>query len=428
MLKVLTIEKGGLGKKFGFRKGDELVSFNGQPIVDVLDYFFFDGECEFTVTRRRHGKEKEILVVKEDYETLGLCFTEEAELSPITCQNKCVFCFVDQLPNGMRDTLYVKDDDYRLSFVSGNYVTLTNCSDAEIRRIAERHLSPIFISVHTTDPELRCQMMNNRFAGKLMEQMQTLAEAEITMHCQVVMCPKINDGEVLKKTIEDLISLYPFVASLAIVPVGLTGHRDGLCKIEPVSSELAAQTIDLVESFATKMRKKHGHGFVYCSDEFYVKAKRAIPPANEYDGYPQIENGVGLLRKFEEEFSEAFEEEKSVETDKVAILCGASARSFFEELTKPFENVSVFAVENNFFGKSITVTGLITGQDLISQVPEGFDRVLISRAMLKEDAEVFLDGVALEEANKKIYATLEVVPVDGAEFYAALTGRSSYES
>lgn len=396
MIKVINVDKHGVGKKLGIRAGDTITKIGGQPAVDLLDYFFFDEEDDFeieyidakgrTVTKR----------VRKKYEqSLGL------ELEGITtarCKNKCKFCFVDQLPKGMRDTLYVKDDDYRMSFLCGNYVTLTNVTETDVDRICRMKLSPLYISVHAFDPEVRRSLMKNPATLKLNGYLQRFAENGIIMHTQVVLCEGINDGEVLKDTLEGLYSLYPAVRTVAIVPVGLTAHRQGLEELKPLSQECLDATIDMVEAF------NKDKGFCWCSDEFYLKAGRPLPDYEYYDEFFQIENGVGLIAEFNKTLDLALEntEEKTFDGQRVVLITGVSFEPVLlqaaERIKKKLKNViiDVQAVKNRYFGENITVAGLLTGQDILAQTPRGADLYVIPKNTLREFEEVFLDGFTLE--------------------------------
>ncbi|MBO5867113.1 MAG: DUF512 domain-containing protein, partial [Clostridia bacterium] len=295
MLKILQLDKNSIAKKLGLRKDDVIVAFDGEKAKDMLDVAYFDSQSHFTLTVVRNGKEITFEVNKDAYLPMGWDFYDESYIEPRWCANKCVFCFVDQLPKGQRPTLYVKDDDWRLSFVSGNYVTLTNISDADIQRIIDKKFSPLYISVHATDDNVRKMLLGNPKARPIMPLLKTFAENGITMHTQVVMCPELNDGKVLEQTLNDLYSLYPAVKNLSIVPVGLTKHRYCLHKIQQVSQQVAQDTIALVEHFDKKCFDANGEHFAYCSDEMYLYAKQDVPGYDYYGDFDQLENGVGLI-------------------------------------------------------------------------------------------------------------------------------------
>lgn len=402
MLKILSVDKYGYGARMGLKSGDVLVNMGGYPVTDVLDAIFFEDEAEFDVDYiTKKGDKKHAHVKKDPSERMGLEFEE---LSAKRCKNKCKFCFVDQLPKGMRKTLYVKDDDYRLSFISGNYVTLTNLTDQDLERIIRLHLSPIYVSVHATDDAVRRDLVANPNTLHLMDYMKKLAKNGIIMHCQIVLCEGLNSGEVLKKSLEDLYAMYPAVRSLAVVPVGLTGHREGLCNLKPLSQKCLEETIDMVEAFNKDKE------FCYCSDEFYVKSGRPLPPYESYGNFDQIEDGVGLVATFNKNVSESLKEfdGKDAMGKNVVMITGESFFKNLSEVAKLIEqhiknvNIKVVAIKNNFFGGAITVAGLITGGDLLAQTPRGADLYLIPHNMLKEFEDVFLDGVTLKQVRAEL--------------------------
>ena len=365
-------------------------------------------------------------------EPLGLCLDETEAMKPRHCRNRCLFCFVDQLPQGMRQTLYVKDDDWRLSLMMGNYVTLTNVSDEEFERILIRKASPLYISVHATDPDIRCEMLRNKKAGSLMSRLKRLKENGLQFHCQVVLCPGVNDGSVLDRTIEDLASLYPASQSMAIVPVGLTKHREGLASLKGFDSASAKQLIEIVRGYQNRFLREIGTRFVYPSDEFYCICNEPIPDEKEYEDYPQIENGVGMLRLLEQECEEAYEYLfadgfPSAEGKSILIPTGTSARPFIEKLCWKYApsgtSVQVIAVKNRFFGESITVTGLIVGKDLIDAL-KGIpcDEVLLCDTMLRANTDKFLDETTLDDVNKALNTPVRVVQNNGEALIRALWG------
>ena len=405
MFKVLSAD----GKSVGIKKGDVILSFDGKAPADILDYEFYDGCESFTVETQRGMIE----VSKRDYETLGLTFDEETYLKSAACRNKCVFCFVDQLPKGMRSSLYFKDDDWRLSFVSGNYVTFTNLTESDIERICEKKFSPLYVSVHTTDDGLRRKMLQNSAAAAIMPLLKRFADCGIQLHAQIVLCPGINDGEVLQKTLEDLQNLN----SVAVVPVGLTQHREKLTYIEPVSREKAMEVIEITERF----------DFAYCSDEFYLKAELPLPPFEYYGNFSQIENGVGLLAKFEREFNDALQFAKKARKGGFTVVTGVDAANFIERLVSsakqqfPQITCNVLAVKNEFFGESVTVAGLVTAQDIVAQAKgKTLKTVLLPQTMLRQGETVFLDGTTVKELGKALRCKIKVIHVDGGEFAAAL--------
>ncbi len=411
--------------------GDMLLEINGNKIHDVLDYKFFAYDTKLSVLlRRADGTEYELEIEKCEGGDLGLDFESYLMDAPRSCANNCVFCFIDQLPGGMRKTMYFKDDDARLSFLMGNYITLTNLSDREIQRIIDLHISPINVSVHTTDPELRCMMLRNKFAGKSIEVMRRFAEAGITMNCQIVCCPGLNDGQQLTKTMEDLSAMYPAVHSVSIVPLGVTKYREGLYPLTPFSPELAAKTLDQVTAFGDKCLKKYGSRIFFCGDELYLKAGREIPADEFYEEYTQLENGVGMLRLMETEFRSALKLSDEPDYVPFTIATGASTGVFFEKLLElakekyPKLQGNVYVIENDFFGHSIDVTGLITGGDLIGQLKEKplGERIFISQNMLRRQEMDFLDDVTLEQASRALGRAIYPVEQDGFALWDAISG------
>ena len=404
MAKIVALAKE--GKKQGFKIGDELVSFDGYPFCDILDCLFYDSKEKFSVVVKRNGKEKTIKVKKKADVPLGIEI--DKELSPVRCKNKCKFCFVDQLPKGMRDTLYFKDDDSRLSFLFGNYVTLTNLTEHEIERIIKMHISPMNISIHTTNPELRCKMMNNRFAGESLEIVKRFAKAGIVINTQLVICPGINDGEELERSLKDLTELG--VNAVAVVPVGLTDHREGLYPLTPFNKESAGEVLDICEKYGDECVKKFSRRIIFAADELYIKAERKLPEADYYEDFSCLENGVGLIPLLRDEFEfalEYLEADSNLKRQKT-IACGVSVAPYLsglcEKLREKFPNVSVniIPIVNDFFGHQINVTGLIVGRDLISQLKdkELGEEVLISCSMLRSGEEVFLDDVTVSEVSE----------------------------
>lgn len=399
--------------------GDVLLSINGNSIRDVLDYQYYSHETKLTLTFQKAG---EVRVEKEPWDDLGLNFEDYLMDKPTGCANKCVFCFVDQLPQGMRNTMYFKDDDARLSFLTGNYITCTNLSQRELQRICDLRISPLNISVHATDPELRCKLLGNKRGGEIMDILHRFAEAGITVDCQIVLVPDWNDGAALQKTMEDLASLYPAVNSVSIVPVGLTKHREGLTQLRPFDKAGAAAAIEQVEAFARVCDEKYGSHLFFCSDELYLKAEKPLPEDDYYEGYPQLENGVGLLRLMETEFSYAMEDEAYVPGEPFAIATGVSAAPLMQKLVDMVGAPGrVYPIVNDFFGHTVDVAGLITGQDLIAQL-KGKDlgtRLLISRTMLRHGEGIFLDDLTLEELQQQLGVPVEVVDCDGSCLFKA---------
>ena len=425
------IVPGSIAEELELLPGDILVSINGQEIIDILDYDFLCKDEYLDILIRRGEEEAVFEVEKDEDEELGLIFDNGLMDEYRSCRNKCIFCFIDQMPPGMRETLYFKDDDNRLSFLQGNYVTLTNMSDREIDRIIRYRLEPINISVHTMDPQLRCRMLNNRFAGSSLEKIDRLYEAGIEMNGQIVMCPGINDGDELDSTIGALSRYLPHMQSLSVVPVGLTKYREKLYHLEPVSKENAARTIDIVQKWQDRLYEQWGTHFVHASDEFYLLAERELPDEDSYDGYPQLENGVGMLRLLREEFTEALVMEEG--DDRTGHISIATGRLPSGEMTRlagdfcrvyPGMQVDVHTIRNEFFGESITVSGLVTGQDLIAQL-RGLDlgeRLMIPVNMLRSGENVFLDDMTLDDVRRELDIDVSVVGIEGQDLLEAMLG------
>ena len=406
-------------------EGDRLVSINGHEIIDVLDYKFFSYDTRLAVELESPGGHRRTVKVKKrEGGDLGLEFDTYLMDKARPCRNRCVFCFVDQLPRGMRQTLYFKDDDARLSFLTGNYITLTNLSERELQRIIDLRVSPINVSVHATDPELRVKLLGNKNAGRGYELMQRLAEGGITMNCQIVCCPGLNDGEALSKSMEDLSALYPRVNSVSIVPVGLTKHREGLCSLKPFDLDSARETISRINAYGESCLEKYGSRIFFASDELYLKAKLPLPEDEYYEDYAQLENGVGLLRLLTVEFLAALESfDGNVSNKPFSIATGVSAAPFLEKLLvtaqEKYANISgrVYAIVNDFFGHTIDVAGLITGGDLIAQLkgrPLG-ERLLIPRNMLRDGETVFLDDVSVSDVERELGVSVVIVEQDGGD-------------
>lgn len=433
LTKIASVDLHSPARKAGVRPGETLTHINGHPIVDVLDYKFYayDPRLELTLTEENGGS-RTLRIKKEEGEDLGLNFETYLMDRARSCANKCIFCFVDQMPPGMRDTLYFKDDDARLSFLMGNYMTLTNLSQREIQRIIDLRISPINISVHATDPELRTAMLKNPRAGECLSIMERFAKAGIEMNCQVVACPGVNDGPALTRTMKDLGRLHPAVISVAVVPVGVTKFREGLCRIEPYTKEQAAALIDQVETFARAFLQEHGTSLVWCSDEFYLMAGRKLPEKAYYEDLDQLENGVGMLRLLLHQAAMGLEEEEPEQIEPFSIATGLSAAPFVQEIVdnarKQCGNIkgTVYPIVNRFFGETITVSGLITGTDLIEQL-RGKDlggRLLIPDNMLRAGEQVFLDDVTVEQVEQALDVTVVPVPADsGFDLADAILGR-----
>lgn len=409
--------------------GEKLISINGHEIADVLDYRFFLTESVLKlVVEGVQGKKRVLRLHKEEYEDIGLEFETYLMDKQHACRNKCIFCFIDQLPPGMRESLYFKDDDSRLSFLFGNYITLTNLSEHEVDRIIRMHISPINISVHTTNPELRCRMMGNRFAGDSLRILHRFAQAGIRINCQLVLCPGVNDGEELLRTMRDLSALMPAVESVAAVPVGLTRYREGLYDLHPYTPEEAAAVIDCMEDFGGRLLREKGNRLFYPADEFYLKAGRAMPPVSFYGEMSQLENGVGIMALLEEEFLAALADCEDVPRGTgMTLATGVAAAPFMQSLVdeaaKKWHNlqIDVQAIRNEFFGETIDVAGLVTGGDIRRQLEGRTGEILlIPDVMLRREGDCFLDDVTPKELEQALHTKVVAVPVDGAQLVQAL--------
>lgn len=435
MVKIETVEKKSRADRAGVKTGDILIAINAREINDVLDYRFFLAEKEITLTLLRDGKSFDVKIKKSQYDDIGLDFETPLMDKKHTCENKCIFCFIDQLPRGMRKTLYFKDDDSRLSFLHGNYITLTNLNDKDIDRIIEMHISPVNISIHTTNPELRVKMMRNNRAGEVLSYIKRLSDAGISLCGQIVLCKGVNDGEELDRSLRDLSEYFPAMQSVSIVPAGLTKYRDKLYKLEQFTRDEAAAVIDRVDAVGEKTKKERGVRMFYCADEFYLKAGRALPDEDYYDGYPQIENGVGMitstLTEFYDEINYIYEYLPDVTLPRtVSIATGEAAYSLIKAMALKLEKsvdglkVRVYKVRNDFFGDSITVAGLLTGSDLISQLEgkELGDLLLFPENALRADGDLFLDDVSPKELSARLGVTAKPGHNDGAQFIRDVLG------
>ncbi len=430
---IIGVEKDSPAAYAGVSAGETLISINGHEILDVLDYRFYETDTRVDLLlRETNGKEKHVSLRKGQYEALGCQFETYLMDQQHSCRNRCIFCFIDQLPKGMRSTLYFKDDDSRLSFLFGNYVTLTNLSEHEISRIIKMHISPINISVHTTNPELRVKMMGNRFAGEALQVMHRFSEAGIQMNCQLVLCPGMNDGAELERSLEDLGRLQ--VQSIAVVPVGVTKYRDGLYPLETYRQETAENVLEIVERYGEKFLKEKGNRTVYAADEFYLTAKRELPGPEYYEDYVQLENGVGLLTSLKSEFLDALEGmEKITAPRHVTIATGVAAYGFLnsllDELRRTCNNLTceIIPVRNDFFGPTIDVAGLVTGGDIIKQLKGKTlgEELLIPSVMLRHEGDIFLDGVSLDDLEKALGVKVRPVKNDGYELLDAIIGSDS---
>ena len=421
-------------EKAGICIGDILISINGKDINDVLDYRFHLANKEITLCVKRGEDELCFDITKKEYDDIGLDFETPLMDKKHSCENKCIFCFIDQLPKGMRDTLYFKDDDSRLSFLHGNYVTLTNMHERDIQRIIDMHISPVNISVHTTNPELRKKMMSNKRAGEVLSYLKMLADANISLCCQIVLCKGYNDGEELDRSLHDLISLYPALTSVAIVPAGLTQFREGLCHLERFDANECASVIKQINAYGDWCKKEFGTRLIYPSDEFYITAGLPIPDEDFYEDYSQIENGVGLIRDmqssvdFELEDISPYEDFKAPRT--VSIATGYAAYEHILTLSKKLEDsfeglkINVYRIKNDFFGDSITVSGLLTGKDLCAQLKDKDlgELLLFSASALRADGEVFLDDMTPNELSETLGVPVAACESDGYSFISTVLG------
>lgn len=428
MVEILSVTPGSPAAKAGILPGDLLLTVNGETVCDVLDYRFFATDARSVVTVSRAGEELTFSLRNREYEELGMEFGTYLMDEKKRCANQCIFCFIDQNPKGMRETIYFKDDDERLSFLQGNYVTLTNLRERDVERIVRMHISPVNVSVHTMNPELRVKMMRNRFAGEKLKFLKTLDEGGIRINAQLVLCHEINDGEELEYSLRELCKLEN-LESLAAVPCGMTAHREGLPELKAFDADSASDVIDRIERCAARCLKERGSRMVYASDEFYLTAKRPIPPAEAYEDYPQLENGVGMLRLHTEEFRDALEFCDTADVCRhVSIATGVLAEPHIRGLAElamarfPKLRVDVYAIRNRFFGESITVSGLVTGGDLIDQLSgkELGDVLLLPENMLRHEGDLFLDGVSLSDVKEKLAIRVEVTERNGEDLLEKL--------
>jgi len=433
MVTVTEVEKNSRAERAGILAGDILISLNGHEIRDVLDYRFYLAETELALLLHRGPELIDVKIRKRMYDDIGLQFETPLMDKKHSCENKCIFCFIDQLPRGMRKSLYFKDDDSRLSFLHGNYITLTNLHQEDIDRIREMHISPVNISVHTTNPELRVRMMHNKRAGEVLDYIRQLAEANIKLRGQIVLCRGINDGAELERTMRELTAFYPAMDSVSVVPAGLTGHRENLYPLSPFTPEECSAVIRQVTEFGDSCEKQFGERIFYCSDEFYIRGGEPIPPYEFWGEFSQIENGVGMLSSFGYEFESALrllsEEEKSVSRE-ITVATGEAAYAFISSLVEKAMSVcrnmkcTVYCVKNDFFGGYVTVSGLLTGKDLTEQL---FGKtlggeLLLPRSMLRAEGDMFLCDMTPEEVSGKLGVPLRFSDNDGAEFLDALLG------
>ena len=435
MVRITGIEKGSIAEEHGIATGDILLAINGNSISDVLDYRFYLTDSSVTIELEGSRGKYTVAINKDEYEDIGLEFETPLMDEKHSCRNGCIFCFIDQNPKGLRESLYFKDDDSRLSFIHGNYVTLTNMTDADVERIIKMRISPINISIHTTNPELRIKMMKNKRSGEVLRYLQDFKDAGLSMCGQIVLCRGVNDGEELARTLGDLSELYPSLGSVSIVPAGLTRHREGLYPLSDFTAEEAGEVIDLVDSFAERQLALHGSRQFFAADELYLKAQRPLPDTEYYEEYPQIENGVGMLRSFADEFEMGIEDIGYLELPKqerrvtvaTAVASYPMILEFAERAEKicPLLSVNVVCVKNKFFGESVTVSGLLTGVDILDalrDIPLG-EELLLPECCLRHGDDLFLCGMTTGELSLALGGIpIRTVGSDGYEFLESLLG------
>ena len=427
---IRSVEEGSIAWELGIEAGDKLLSINGNEIEDVFDYHFLVNDEELVVLiEKEDGEEWELEIEKDYEEDLGIEFEQGLMDEYRSCRNKCMFCFIDQMPKGMRETLYFKDDDSRLSFLQGNYITLTNMSDDDVRRIVKYHLEPINVSFQTTNPELRCKMLHNRFAGEALKKVDILYEGGITMNGQIVLCKGVNDGEELERSIRDLTKYLPNLQSVSVVPVGLTKYRDGLYPLEPFTKEEAKEVLRTIHKWQNQIYEEYGIHFIHAGDEWYILAEQEVPEEERYDGYLQLENGVGMIRLLKNEFAEALGERKGDEREReVSLATGKLAypylKEFAEQIQEKFPKTAIhlYCIRNDFFGEKITVSGLITGQDLKAQLTgqKLGDKLLLPCNMLRSGEEVFLDDMTVTDLKDALQVEIDIVKSSGADLLNAI--------
>lgn len=429
--RIVSVFPGSLAARHGIHAGDTLISINRTPVLDLVDYQYLTARPSLDILIESGNSEtRTVHIHKHTEDSLGLTLESTLMSCPKTCANHCMFCFIEQMPPGMRESLYVRDDDWRLSLMAGNFVTLTNLPKAEMDRMIERKASPIYVSVHTTNGELRNKMLKHIHADRIMEHLTRFADNHMSFHCQVVLCPGINDGAELDRTLSDLASLAPYALTVALVPVGLTRYREHLYPLRPYTREEALEVVRQAEAFQKDMLDKHGTRFVFPSDEFYQIAGLPIPDADSYEDFPQFENGVGLLARLRDEFETARRldpDESENRPRRVIMATGTSVAPFMQELLSrnpiPGVEIAICPITNRFFGETVTVSGLITGQDLVAQLKDKeADEILITESMLREGEDIFLDDMTLDQAQEALGIRIRPVPDDGADLLYALRG------
>ena len=434
---VKNVEAGSIAEELGIEPGDRLLAIDGQEIEDIFDYQFYEESEELLLLiEKADGEQWELEIEKDADESLGISFGEGLMDEYRSCRNRCIFCFIDQMPPGMRDTLYFKDDDSRLSFLQGNYITLTNMSDHDVERIVRYRLEPINISFHTTNPELRCRMLHNRFAGDALKKVDILYQGGIEMNGQIVLCRGVNDGEELERTIRDLTKYLPLLKSVSVVPVGLTRFREGLYPLEPFTREEAGEVLRVIHRWQKKIYEEYGIHFIHAGYEWYLLAEEEVPEEERYDGYLQLENGVGMLRLLFNEFEEGME--RLGDGDRSGEISAATGKLAYPYIRRmadriqeryPGVKVHVYCIRNDFFGERITVSGLITGQDIIAQLKgkELGSRLLLPCNMFKADEDVFLDDITVKEVSDALQVPVDIVKSSGQDLIDAILGPETEE-
>lgn len=431
-LQLVNVDENSPAQRLGLSPGTLLVAIDGNELSDALDYQYYTAAPSFRLTVCENGTTREISVRKGEYEPFGCNFKTYLGDEKHSCANHCMFCFIDQLPPGMRAPLYFKDDDERLSFLYGNYITMTNLSDQEVERIVKLHISPIFISVHTTNPQLRIRMMANKRAAETLRYLDVFAEGGIEMNCQLVLCRGVNDGDELRRTLEDLLRLYPHVGSIAVVPAGVTDYRKGLYKLTPYDAASAAETLDILEEYSRRCRRDYGRSIVYPSDEWYLTAGRPIPPAEFYDEYAQLEDGVGMWRLYRDTFLEQLDSLSGpAQPRRLDVATGTLAAPLIEEMAQRFHQkfpeveITVHAIRNDFFGGNVSVTGLVTATDILRQCRGNLagDTLCVPEVMLRDEKGIFLDDMSAEQLGQELGCCVEVIPTDGGGCCKAYFGK-----
>ena len=428
-LHLVSVDEHSPAQRLGLEPGCTLLAIDGNPLNDALDYQFYTSAPHFTLTICQNGAQQQISVEKGEYEPFGCNFKTYLGDEKHSCANHCMFCFIDQLPPGMREPLYFKDDDERLSFLYGNYITMTNLTDREVERIIKLHISPIFISVHTTNPQLRVRMLANKRGGEVLKYLPRLVEGGIAVNCQLVLCRGINDGDELRRTLSDLLELTPMVQSIAAVPCGVTDYREKLFKQTPYDAKTSAEVIDIMEEFGDECKRRHGKRIIYPSDEWYLKAGRPIPDPEFYEDYDQLENGVGMMSLFREEFLAELEKPHRIYgTKKMDVVTGTMAAPLITEMMDelrrqyPMIEVKVHPIKNNFFGGNVGVAGLVTATDIIAQCEGRLSSgtLGVPAVMLREEKDTFLDDMTIEQLGQRLGVKVEVLPTGGGDEAKAL--------